>query len=332
MADPKFVHLHVHTEYSLLDGISKIKALVKEAKALGMEALAITDHGSMYGAIEFYKACLEAEIKPIIGCEMYVAPRSHTSKEGKVDSEPYHLTILAKDYQGYLNLMKLVSIAWLDGYYYRPRVDKQLLKQYHEGLIALSACPAGEFIRGLEAGGIKRAEEIAKEYLEIFGEGNYYFELQKHPYEKTLADPNLDSYIRQDMQNILRIQENTWKAVRELSGKLGIPIVATNDLHYVKKEDAQAHDAVLCVQTGKFVTDIQRLRMIDTPDFYLKSPDEVAEDFKDLPAALENTVKIAQMVNLEIPLGKSQFPIFQIPDGKPAMEYLRELTFGRPKS
>src|SRR5438874_697871 len=150
MAEPKFVHLHVHTEYSLLDGISNIKKLVKKAKSLGMEALAITDHGNMYGAIEFYKACIEAEIKPIIGCEMYIAPRSHTDKEGKIDAEPYHLTVLAKNYQGYLNLMKLVSISWLDGYYYRPRVDKELLKKYHDGLIALSACPAGEFIRSLD--------------------------------------------------------------------------------------------------------------------------------------------------------------------------------------
>src|SRR5581483_10845533 len=165
MADPKFVHLHVHTEYSLLDGISKIKDLVKTAKDLGMEALAITDHGSMYGAIEFYKACQEAEIKPIIGCEIYVAPRSHTDKEGKVDSDPYHLTVIAKNETGYKNLMKLVSIAWLEGYYYRPRVDKQLLRQYHEGLIALSACPGGEFIKGLEQGGIKKGEEVAKEYL-----------------------------------------------------------------------------------------------------------------------------------------------------------------------
>lgn len=328
----KFVHLHTHTEYSLLDGISKIKNLVKRAKDLGMDALAITDHGAMYGAIEFYKACKDAEIKPIIGCEMYVAPRSHTQKEGKLDTEPYHLTVLAKDYQGYLNLMKLVSIAWIDGYYYKPRVDKELLKQYHEGLIALSACPAGEFIRSLDTGGLERAEQTAKEYLEIFGEGNYYFEIQNHHYRKNIQlNPGMDSSIRQDMENMARLQDLTWDAVKKFSPKLGIPIVATNDLHYVDLDDSEAHDAVLCVQTGKLVSDIQRLRMIDTPDFYLKSPEKMSEDFVEIPESIENTVKIADLCNLEIPLGKHQFPIFEIPEGKTSMQYLRELTFERAK-
>ena len=257
----KCVHLHVHTEYSLLDGISKIKKLVKRAKELGMDSLAITDHGSMYGAIEFYKACKEEGIKPIIGCEMYVAPRDHTSKEGKVDADPYHLTVLAKDYQGYKNLMKLVSIAWLDGYYYRPRIDRELIKKYHEGLIALSACPAGEFIRGLEdQPNFDKAEQVAKDYLELFGEGNYYFEVQRHNWAKH-AQKAPDAKIKERLLHMQQVEDLTFKAVKELSPKLGIPIVATKDLHYVNQKDAEAHDAVLCVQTGKQVIDVDRLRM-----------------------------------------------------------------------
>src|SRR3989338_3233438 len=181
----RFVHLHGHTEYSLLDGLSKIPQLVKTAKELGMDAIAITDHGVMYGAIEFYKECLEQGIKPIIGVEMYVAKRGHKDKEGKLDSEPYHLTVLAKNYQGYLNLMKLTTIANIDGYYYRPRVDKQLLKQYSEGLIALSGCPSGEFIRSLEDSKLEKTIEVLKSYQEIFGE-NFYLELQHHPYQQSL--------------------------------------------------------------------------------------------------------------------------------------------------
>lgn len=332
---PKFVHLHSHTQYSLLDGLSKIPELVKKTKALGMEAIAITDHGSMYGVIEFYKACLAEGIKPIIGVETYVAKRSYKDKEGKIDAEPYHLTLLAKNYQGYLNLMKLVTIAHVDGFYYRPRVDKELLKQYHEGLIALSGCPAGEFIRSFDpladSGQVQeKAKEVAKTYLEIFGEGNYYFELQKHPYRENAAKA-VDDRIKQDLLRIADIQDQTHKIVKELSPLMGIPIVATNDFHYIEKEDAEAQDTLLCVQTGKLVTDIDRLRMIDTADYYVKSPEEVAKDFEDLPEALENTVKIADMVNIEIPLGKPHFPIFQIPEGKEAMEYLRELTYDRAK-
>jgi DNA polymerase III subunit alpha len=321
-----FTHLHVHTEYSLLDGISKIKKLVKKAKELGMDSLAITDHGVMYGAIEFYKACKAEGIKPIIGCEMYMAPRLHTDKEAKLDSDPYHMTVLAKNETGYKNLMKLVSIAWLDGFYYRPRIDKELLRKYHEGLILLSGCPGGEFIKGLESGGIKKAEEVAKEYLEIMGEGNYYFELMGHKwaeYAKKSEEPS----IKQDLERMQALQDRTWEAAQELSKKLGVPLVATKDLHYVERDDAEAHDAILCVQTAKFVSDINRLRMIDTPGYYLTSTEEMLEDFKDLPEALENTQKIADQVNLEIDLVKAIFPLFTPPDGKTSIEYLRELAF-----
>jgi DNA polymerase III subunit alpha len=326
---PRFVHLHTHTEYSLLDGISKIPKLVKRAKELGMEALAITDHGSMYGAIEFYKECKSAGIKPIIGAEIYVAPRSHTSKEGKVDAEPSHLTVLAKDYTGYLNLMKLISISHLEGFYYRPRVDKALLKKYHEGIICLSGCPGSEFVRAVDKS-LEKAEEVARTYIDIFGEENYFFELQNHHWAER-AKSLTENKLITELERMQVLQDKTFEVVKELSKKLGISIVATKDLHYIKKEDAEAQDAVICVQTGKNVSDIDRLRMIDTPEFYLKSPEEMAEDFKDLPEALENTVKIAEMVNLEIELGKARFPIFDIPEGKQPMEYLRELTFERAK-
>ena len=327
----RFVHLHTHTEFSLLDGLSKIPKLVKAAKDLGMEALAITDHGSMYGAIEFYKACLDAGIKPIIGCELYVAPRSHLSKEGKLDTEPYHLTMLAKNYQGYLNLMKLVSVSHLEGFYYKPRVDKELLKQYHEGLICLSGCPAGEFIRNLKAGDFSKGEAVAKEYSEIFGEGNYYLELQNHFYKDILAKGGLEDSVRRDLENMAQIQDLTWEAAKTISKKTGIPLVATNDLHYIKKEDAPAQDALVCIQTGKTLTDMQRLRMIDTPDLFLKSAGEMEESFKEIPEALESTVEIAGKVNIEIPLGTPRFPVFEVPEGRPAFDYLKELTFDRGK-
>ncbi|MFH1535871.1 MAG: DNA polymerase III subunit alpha [Patescibacteria group bacterium] len=328
---PRFVHLHNHSQYSLLDGLSKIPILIKSVKDMGMNAVGITDHGVMYGAIEFYKACLEADIKPIIGVEMYVAKRSYKDKEGKLDSEPFHLTVLAKNYQGYLNLMKLVTLAHTQGYYYRPRVDKDLLKQFHEGLICLSGCPSSEFIRVLTGKGQEKAEEVLKAYLEIFGEGNFYLELQKHPYDEILQTAS-DEIIKKDLQELLDTQNIAWAAVKELSPRLGLPIVATNDCHYVHKEDAKAQDALLCIQTGRLLNEFDRLRMIDTPDYFVKSPEEMEEDFKDLPQALENTQKIADSCDLEIPLGVARFPVFSTPVGKTSMEYLREKTYQQAMS
>ncbi|MDO8498332.1 MAG: DNA polymerase III subunit alpha [bacterium] len=322
---PNFVHLHGHTEYSLLDGISKVKKLVKAVKEMEMNAVAITDHGVMYGAIEFYKTCLDQEVKPIVGCEVYVAKRSHKDKEGKVDTEPYHLTLLAKNYQGYRNLMKLTSIAHLDGYYYKPRVDKELLKEFHEGIIALSGCPGGEFAESLKEDDFKEGEGIIKKYLEIFGEGNFYLELQDHEYEKLLKQPNLEPRVLQDLQRMAAFQKIWWKAVRQLSSKVGLPIVATNDYHYVNLDDADAQDAVLCVQTGKFIKDINRLRMIDTPNLYIKSSEEMSGMFSDLPEAIANTVKIAEKIDLEITLGKPHFPIFDVPGNEDPMAYLRKI-------
>ncbi len=327
----KFVHLHSHTEYSLLDGLSKIPKLVKKAKDLGMEAMAITDHGVMYGAMEFYKACLAEGIKPIIGVEMYVAKRSYKDKEAKLDNEPYHLTVLAKDYQGYLNLMKLVTIAHTEGYYYKPRVDKALLKEFGQGLIALSGCPSGELIKTLDTVGKEKAEEVVKSYLDIFGPDNFYLEVQSHPYRAQLEKFE-DPTIKRDIKWLADLQDLTHATLKEFSQKLGIPLVATNDFHYIDKQDAEAQDALLCVQTANFISDVDRLRMIDTPDYFVKSADEMIADFPDLPEAIGTTVEIANKVNLEIPLGKAHFPIFEIPSGKPPMEYLRELTFEKAKN
>lgn len=331
----KFVHLHSHSEYSLLDGLSKIPKMVRKAKELGQEAIALTDHGTMYGAIEFYKTCLSEGLKPIIGCELYLAPRSHKDKEAKVDIEPYHLIVLAKDTEGYRNLMKLVSIAHLEGYYYKPRVDQELLKQYHQGLIALSGCPSGEFVRSLAAGStnssaIKKAEEVAKNYLEIFGEGNFFLELQSHPYAQFVALAS-EQAIKSDLEKMQKQQEAAFMAAREISKKLSIPIVATNDFHYVEKEDAEVQDAMLCIQTGRLLSETNRLRMIDTPDYYLKSYEEMMESFKEIPEAVKTTEKIAALVNLELELGKSFLPVFQIPEQKSADEYLHQLTYNGAK-
>ncbi|MDO8638140.1 MAG: DNA polymerase III subunit alpha, partial [Candidatus Daviesbacteria bacterium] len=321
-----FVHLHGHTEYSLLDGLSKVKKLVKAVKDMEMPAVAMTDHGVMYGAIEFYKTCKENEIKPIIGCEVYVAKRSHKDKEGKIDTEPYHLTLLAKNYQGYKNLMKLTSLAHLEGFYYKPRVDKELLKELHEGIIALSGCPGGEFAESLVDANFKNGEKIVKEYLEIFGEENYYLELQNHEYEKLLKNGIYDPKIKQDLERMAKFQKIWWEAVKTLSPKIGLKIVATNDYHYIKADDAEAQDAVLCVQTGKFIKDVNRLRMVDTPNLYIRSTEEMKELFADLPDAITQTEKIAEKINLEIPLKTPIFPIFDIPENKKPMDYLKEMA------
>ncbi len=322
-----FVHLHGHTEYSLLDGLSKVKKLVKSVKEMGMPAVAITDHGSMYGIIEFYKECQKEAIKPILGCEFYVARRSHTDKEGKLDTEPYHLTVLAKNEAGYKNLMRLTSKAYLDGYYYKPRVDRALLKEHSEGLIVFSGCPAGEFIRNIKEDSYKDAAEVAQAYLEIFGEGNYYFEVQRHEYDTILENPNLDPAIRQDLIRLNQIEKMSIAAIKEMSPKMGIPIIATNDFHYVSLDDAPAQDALVCVQTGKLISDIQRLRMIDVPNFYVRPADEMSKLFSDIPQAIESSLEVASKCELEITLGKPYFPIFDIPGGKTPDEHLRELCY-----
>ena len=285
-----FVHLHIHSEYSLLDGANRIKELPKVAKELGMDAIAITDHGVMYGAIEFYKACKEEGIKPIIGCEVYVAPRTRFDKEAGIDNKYNHLILLAKNNNGYKNLSKLVSIGFTEGYYYKPRIDLETLEKYHEDLICCSACLAGSIPQAILNGNMEKAEETAIWYKNLFGE-DYYLEIQT---------------------NTLKEQSLVNQKLVELSRKLNIPLVATNDAHYTRKEDAYNHEVLLCIQTGKKMSDVDRMRFA-TDDFYIKSPEEVKEFFPNLPEALENTVKIAKKCNVEFEFGHTILPNYEVP-------------------
>ncbi|MBE5944555.1 MAG: DNA polymerase III subunit alpha [Lachnospiraceae bacterium] len=301
-----FTHLHVHTEYSLLDGSAKIKELVARAKELGMSALAITDHGVMYGAIDFYKAAKAAGIKPIIGCEVYVAPGSRFDREVvKGDDRYYHLVLLAKNNQGYKNLCKIVSKGFTEGYYYKPRVDMEILETYSEGIIALSACLAGEVAVNIRKNNYDKALETALKYRDIFGEGNYYLEMQDHgiPEQRTVN------------AGIMRLSKET-----------GIPMVVTNDSHYIGAEDAEAHDILLCIQTGKIVTDEDRMRY-DGGQYYLKSPEEMYALFPYAKEALENTCKIADMCNVEIVFGEQKVPRYDVPAGYDAYSYLKEICY-----
>lgn len=303
MAD--FIHLHNHSDFSLLDGLSKIPVMVARAKELGMKAIAITDHGNLYAAIKFYKACHAEGIKPIIGCEVYVAKRKLQDKTAEQDKDYNHLILLAKDYTGYKNLMKIVSVANLEGYYYKPRVDIDLLEKYHEGLICLSACVNGYVSEPILQGQMDLAETRAKRLNDIFGQDHFYLEVQRH----------ID----------VPPQEKVNQGLLTLSKKLGIPLVATNDNHYTKKEDAEAQEILLCIQTQTTMLDKNRkMSMISSPDFYLKSPEEMQKLFIDLPQALENTIKIATMCNVEITLGKWTMPQIAVPQEMTAAEYLRQ--------
>jgi len=297
-----FVHLHVHTEYSLLDGSAKIKELVLRAKELGMDSIAITDHGAMYGAVEFYKAALESGIKPIIGCEVYVAPDSRLMKDAK-NGGNYHLVLLAENDEGYQNLIKLVSYGFIDGFYYKPRIDKELLRKHHKGLIASSACLAGEVARNIINVSYEKAKEAALEYLDIFGEGNFFLELQDHG---------------------MREQKQVNMALVRMSEETGIPLIATNDSHYIYKEDAEPHDILLCIQTAKTILDEDRMRY-EGGQFYVKSPEEMYDLFSYAPEALENTAKIAERCNVSFQFHELKLPQFDVPQGKTANQYLREV-------
>lgn len=306
----KFVHLHVHSEFSLLDGLGKLDQLIARTKEMGMDTLAITDHGAMYGSFKFYLKAKAAGIKPIIGVETYVARRSRLDKEGKIDTDPYHLVLLAENEVGYRNLLKLVSHAHLDGYYYKPRIDWDLLKEHHEGLICLSACLAGQVPQLLMQDKLKEAEEVATKYAELFGPDHYYIELQKHPH-------------------IPVIEETNQKLVT-LSRKLGLPLVATNDVHYVNADDAEAQEILLCVQTQRTIVEKNRpLSMMESPDFYLRSQEEMVELFAQYPEAIENTVKIANMCDLTLSVGKWILPKFPVPGNKKPEDYLREMVHER---
>ncbi|MDI6600521.1 MAG: DNA polymerase III subunit alpha [Thermoanaerobacteraceae bacterium] len=302
---PKFTHLHLHTEYSLLDGACRIPELVKTAKDMGFDSIAITDHGSMYGVIDFYRECENQGIKPIIGCEVYVAQRTMKDCDPVLDRDQYHLILLAKDNTGYSNLVKLVSKASLEGFYYKPRVDHELLKEYHEGLIALSACVAGEIPSRLSYGDYKGAKEIALMYRDMFGEGNFFLEIQDHG---------------------LAVEKNVTIELINLSKETGIPLVATNDVHYIYREDAQAQDILLCIQTNKKVDDQDRLRF-ESPEFYLKSSDEMAELFHYIPEAIENTARIAEKCNVNFEFDRVYLPEFPVPEGYDNFSYLKKLCY-----
>ena len=299
-----FTHLHVHTEYSLLDGSSKIGELAARAKEIGMDSMAITDHGVMYGVIDFYRAARAAGIKPIIGCEVYVSPGSRFDRE-TVHGEDryYHLVLLAENNTGYQNLMKIVSKGFVDGFYYKPRIDEEVMREYHEGIIALSACLAGEVPRYLEKGLYEEAKEAAKRHLEIFGEGNYFLELQDHG---------------------IPLQRQVNQGIMRLSKELNIPLVATNDCHYINAEDWEAHDILLCIQTGKKVSDENRMRY-EGGQYYVKSEEEMRQLFPYAPEAIENTHKIAERCNVEIEFGVTKLPRFDVPDGYDSWGYLNHL-------
>ena len=299
----EFVHLHIHSEFSLLDGANRIKDLPVRAKELGMKAMAITDHGVMYGAIDFYKACKKEGIKPIIGCEVYVAPRSRLNKEPGIDNRYNHLILLAKNNEGYKNLSKLVSIGFTEGYYYKPRIDLEVLEKYHEGIICLSACLAGSVNQALLNGQNEKAEEVALWHKRVFGK-DYYIEIQNNGLkEQVLANQKLV----------------------QLARKLDIPLVATNDAHYLKREDAYNHEILLCIQTGKRMSDEDRMKF-ETDELYVKSPQEMSDYFSAFPDAIENTVKIADECNVEFEFGNTILPNYDVPEEYPThYDFLKKL-------
>jgi len=306
-ASPRFAHLHVHTEYSLLDGACRIDDLAARAAQFGLAGLAITDHGSLYGTIPFYKACHKAGVKPIIGCEVYVAPRTRFDREGKLDADLRHLVLLAENETGYRNLMGLVSDANVEGFYYKPRVDRELLARYSEGLIALSACLSGEIPTLISQGRDEEARELAGQYRDLFGPERFYLELQ-------------DSGLPE--------QPPVNAALVKLAKDLNLGLVATNDVHYTNREDAKIHDVLLCVQTNSTVEDPDRMRFA-TDQFYLRSPQEMADLFSSHPEAIAATAEIADRCRLELKFGSVVLPDFQVPDGHTADSYLRELCFER---
>ena len=305
MKNSDFVNLHVHSEYSLLDGACRIKNLIQRVKELGQTAVAVTDHGNMYGAVEFYKEAKKEGIKPIIGCEVYVAPRTRFDREPKLDSSPYHLILLCKNNTGYQNLVKLVSIANLEGFYNKPRVDLELLKKYSDGLICMSACLAGEIPRRLTEGNYTEAVNAAKRYINIFGKDNFYIEVQNH----RIGDE-------------IKILPNLYR----LANELDIPLAATNDSHYIYQSDAKMQKVLLCIQINKTLDEPNGMEF-ENDEFYLKSADEMEKLFKGHTEAVANTVKIADRCNVEFEFGKIKLPKFNIEGVTDNNKYFRKLCY-----
>ena len=299
-----FVHLHNHTEYSILDGAARIPALFEKASRLGMPAIAVTDHGVMYGAIDYFEAGRKAGVKPIIGAELYVATRSRFEKSSREKDFNHHLTVIASSDTGYRNLMKLVTTGWLEGYYYRPRVDKESLAAHAEGLIGFSGCLAGEVCSALKVGDDAEAGRVAGAYRDIFGPENYFIELQDHGLEE---------------------QRQVTPKLVDLAARLGAPLVATNDLHYTERSDAGAHDALLCIQTNAKISEPGRFKF-DAEEFYLKTADEMRALFSERPEACDNTLEIAGRCNLAIEFGNLHLPPFEPPTEESQEQYLRRLV------
>lgn len=300
-----FVHLHLHTEYSLLDGAARMKQAVKRAVEMGMPALAITDHGAMYGVVDFYKACKKAGVKPILGCEVYVAPRGMADRVPKVDDSLNHLVLLAQNEEGYRNLLNLVSLGFTRGFYYKPRVDKEALSRHSRGLIALSGCIAGEVADRILRGEPEKARQAAAEYRDIFGARSFFLELQDHGFQE---------------------QRTANRELLKIHREMGIPIVATNDVHYVRREDAESQDVLLAIQTGKSVDDPGRMKF-QSEELYLKSPEEMNLLFGDYPEALRNTLDIAERCQVDMEFGNYFLPNYTVPDGYNADSYLAELCY-----
>ena len=298
-----FTHLHTHTEFSLLDGACRIEQLVSRAKSLGMQSLAITDHGNMYGAVDFYNACKKEGIKPVIGCEVYVAARSRFDRDKVLDKDYNHLILLCENETGYKNLISMVSKSFTEGFYFKPRIDRDLLEKYHEGLICLSACLAGEIPQAILQKDYEKAKRTALWYRDVFGEGNYYLELQNH---------GLDE------------QFSVNEGIKRISRETGIPMVATNDVHYIEKQDAKIQQVLICIATNHVLGDDTGLEF-HADEFYLKSEEEMRELFADVPSAIDKTQLIADRCNFDFEFGKTKLPYYETPDNQDHFEYFRQL-------
>jgi len=301
----RFTHLHVHSHYSLLDGLTKIDHLLDACQELKMPSIALTDHGSMYGLVEFYQKAKKRGIRPILGCEVYLAPQDMGQRRPNIDNKHYHLVLLVKNKEGYRNLVQLTTRAYLEGFYYKPRIDKELLKKHSDGLIALSGCLSGEIPKKIIAGQLEEAEKLTLEYQKIFGRDNFYLEIQHHPG--------------------LSEQETVNQALIKISQKHKIPLIATNDVHYIKPEDAEAQDILMGIQTDKRLSDTNRLTM-RKDDFSLRPIAQMVKDFKKIPEAITNTQKIVEKCDFEFELGKIHLPHFEVPNGQTPDDFLKRLS------